>query len=96
MKSSVQSKDSITTYLQEIGRFPLLNHEQEIILGKQVQQMIALQDLKQQLTEQLDRKPTLSEWAEQAEMSVPQLQKDRTRPPSSQPHRKRGRILFRD
>lgn len=76
MKSSVQSKDSITTYLQEIGRFPLLDHGQEIILGKQVQQMVMLQDLKQQLTEQLDREPTLSEWAEQAEMSVSQLQKD--------------------
>lgn len=76
MKSSVQSKDSITLYLQEIGRFPLLDHEQEIMLGKQVQQMAMLQDLKQQLTEQLDREPMLSEWAEQAEMSVSQLQKD--------------------
>lgn len=76
MKSSVQSKDSITLYLQEIGRFPLLDHEQEIMLGKQVQQMVMLQDLKQQLTEQLDREPMLSEWAEQAEMSVSQLQKD--------------------
>lgn len=76
MKSSVQSKDSITTYLQEIGRFPLLDHEQEIIFGKQVQQMITLQELKQQLQEQLEREPTLLEWAEHAEISVSQLQKD--------------------
>ena len=76
MKSSVQSKDSITTYLQEIGRFPLLNHEQEIIFGKQVQRMIALQRLKQQLKEQLEREPTLWESAEQAEIAVSQLQKD--------------------
>lgn len=76
MKSSVQSKDSITTYLQEIGRFALLDHEQEIILGKQVQQMIRLQDLKQSLQAQLEREPTLSEWAEQAAISVSQLQKD--------------------
>ncbi len=76
MKSSVQSKDSITTYLQEIGRFPLLDHEQEIIFGKQVQQMITLQELKQQLQEKLEREPTLSEWAEQAEIPVSQLQKD--------------------
>ncbi|BDM81159.1 RNA polymerase sigma factor, RpoD/SigA family [Acaryochloris marina] len=76
MKSSVQSKDSITAYLQEIGRFPLLNHEQEIIFGKQVQRLIMLQELKQQLHEQLEREPNLSEWADQADIPVSQLQKE--------------------
>ena len=76
MQSSVQSKDSITAYLQEIGRFPLLNHEQEIIYGKQVQRLTALQELNQDLRVQLDREPTLDEWADKAKVSVSQLQKE--------------------
>lgn len=76
MNNSFVSKDSITTYLREISRFPLLNHEQEIIYGKQVQRLTALQDLKQDLQDHLDREPTLEEWAGQAEVSVSQLQKE--------------------
>ena len=32
----------VRTYLHEIGRVPLLTHEQEIVYGKQVQQMMSL------------------------------------------------------
>lgn len=76
MKNSFVSKDSITTYLREISRFPLLNHEQEIIYGKQVQRLIALQDLKQDLQTHLDRDSTFEEWADKAKVSVSQLQKE--------------------
>ncbi|MGR3277580.1 RNA polymerase sigma factor, RpoD/SigA family [Acaryochloris marina NIES-2412] len=76
MNNSSVSKDSITTYLREIGRFPLLNHEEEIIFGKQVQRFMTLQDLKQGLQEHLDRAPTQAEWADKAEISVSQLQKE--------------------
>ena len=38
--------DMVRTYLHEIGRVPLLSHEQEICYGKQVQQMILLQGVK--------------------------------------------------
>ncbi|MGL4619975.1 MAG: sigma-70 factor domain-containing protein, partial [Chroococcidiopsis sp.] len=34
--------DMVRTYLREIGRVPLLTREQEIVYGKQVQQMMAL------------------------------------------------------
>ncbi|MDJ0695892.1 sigma-70 factor domain-containing protein, partial [Mastigocoleus sp. MO_188.B34] len=34
--------DMVRTYLREIGRVPLLNREQEIVFGKQVQQMMKL------------------------------------------------------
>ena len=76
MKTSLVSKDSITTYLREISRFPLLNHEQEIIYGKQVQRLMFLQDHKQGLQEQLEREPSLTEWAQKAQVSVSQLQKE--------------------
>ncbi|WP_299408119.1 RNA polymerase sigma factor, RpoD/SigA family [Acaryochloris sp. IP29b_bin.148] len=76
MKKTSVSQDSITTYLREISRFPLLNHEQEIIYGKQVQRLTALQDLQQELQDHLDRQPTLTEWAEKARLSVGQLKKE--------------------
>jgi RNA polymerase nonessential primary-like sigma factor len=38
------SADLVRAYLHEIGRVPLLTDEQEIILGKQVQQMMRLLD----------------------------------------------------
>ena len=40
LKSS--DTDSVRAYLREIGRVPLLTHEQEILYGKQVQRSIAL------------------------------------------------------
>jgi RNA polymerase nonessential primary-like sigma factor len=50
--------DMVRTYLHEIGRVPMLTHEQEIIYGKQVQQMMALQAEKDQLALKLGEIPT--------------------------------------
>ena len=55
--------DPVRTYLHEIGRVPLLSHEQEICYGKQVQQMMQLQGVKQGLEQTLNRLPTRTEWA---------------------------------
>jgi len=52
----------VRTYLHEIGRVPLLTHEQEIVYGKQVQQMMSLMDAKAALAEKLQREPTTKEW----------------------------------
>ncbi len=57
------SADAVRTYLHEIGRVPLLTHEEEIIFGKQVQAYMALLEQKEGLTESLGREPTLAEWA---------------------------------
>ncbi len=67
--------DSVRTYLREIGRVPLLTHEEEILYGKQVQRLNALQEMNQTLAAELGRKPTLAEWAEAKELSRSELQR---------------------
>lgn len=66
--------DMVRTYLHEIGRVPLLTHEQEIVLGKQVQKLMGLLEKKEALEEELGREPTQQEWAERAEVSVTDLE----------------------
>ncbi|AFY91074.1 RNA polymerase sigma factor, RpoD/SigA family [Chroococcidiopsis thermalis] len=63
VKTAQTDTDLIRIYLREIGRVPLLTHEQEILFGKQVQRSIALQLVKDSLTKQLGREPSLDEWA---------------------------------
>ncbi len=76
MKTAQASTDTVRTYLREIGRVPLLTHEQEILYGKQVQQLVALVAVKNTLTEELGREPSLTEWATAANDIDPlQLQK---------------------
>jgi RNA polymerase nonessential primary-like sigma factor len=58
----------VRTYLHEIGRVPLLTHEQEIVYGKRVQQMMALMDLNGDLAQSLEREPTFAEWATHAHL----------------------------
>ncbi|AIE75497.1 RNA polymerase sigma factor, RpoD/SigA family [Synechocystis sp. CS-94] len=67
--------DMVRSYLHEIGRVPLLTHEQEIILGKQVQQMMALLGQRTALAEKLGRDPSDAEWAEATDSSVAKLQR---------------------
>ncbi|NET53398.1 MAG: RNA polymerase sigma factor, RpoD/SigA family [Merismopedia sp. SIO2A8] len=68
------SQDAIANYLKEIGRVPLLTHEQEVIYGKAVQQSVQLMELKATLAERSGREPSQTEWAEAAEMSPKALQ----------------------
>ena len=41
--------DSVRSYLRDIGRIPLLEHEEEILLGRQVQRLMEIQSLEQEL-----------------------------------------------
>ncbi len=61
--------DMVRTYLREIGRVPLLTREQEIVYGKQVQQMMTLIDAKEALAKKLHREPSLPEWADHVRQS---------------------------
>jgi RNA polymerase nonessential primary-like sigma factor len=67
------SADMVRTYLHEIGKVPLLTHEQEIVYGKQVQKMMTLLEKKEELTKQLGKEPNQTEWAESVEMSEEEL-----------------------
>jgi RNA polymerase nonessential primary-like sigma factor len=75
MKTAQASTDTVRTYLREIGRVPLLTHEQEILFGKQVQQLTILMAVKNTLLEELGREPSLTEWATAADLDPLQLQK---------------------
>ncbi|MBE9226740.1 RNA polymerase sigma factor, RpoD/SigA family [Phormidium sp. LEGE 05292] len=61
--------DMVRTYLREIGRVPLLTREQEIVYGKQVQQMMTLLEAKEALATSLKREPSRKEWADDVQLS---------------------------
>jgi RNA polymerase nonessential primary-like sigma factor len=63
----------VRTYLHEIGRVPLLTHEQEIIYGKQVQKMMTLLEQKEMLAQTLGREPNNDEWLESVSLSQEEL-----------------------
>ena len=71
--------DAVRAYLHEIGRVPLLSHEDEIVLGKQVQQLMALLEIKDGLIEKLpegaDPEEAISkaDWARAADMTESEL-----------------------
>lgn len=72
-KQPMFSGDMVRTYLHEIGRVPLLSHEQEIVYGKQVQKMMALLDMKQELEQKLGRESDEREWSESVGLSEPEI-----------------------
>ena len=73
MKTAQTTTDLVRTYLREIGRVPLLTHEQEIVYGKQVQRSTTLQIVREALIEQLGREPTIEEWCEATQLDRTEL-----------------------
>ena len=67
------SADMVRTYLHEIGRVPLLTHEQEIVYGKQVQKMMSLLSKKEELEHDRGSELSLKEWAEHVQLSEIEL-----------------------
>ncbi len=67
------SADMVRTYLHEIGRVPMLTHEQEIIYGKQVQQMMQLLEIKEKLAKAQGMPVTDAVFAKAADLSEAEL-----------------------
>jgi RNA polymerase nonessential primary-like sigma factor len=68
--------DLVRSYLRDIGRVPLLTHEQEITLGRQVQELMALEEMEQELTMRAGgSKPSAAELAAAAGLSPVLLKK---------------------
>jgi RNA polymerase nonessential primary-like sigma factor len=72
-KTTNYSADMVRAYLHEIGRVPLLTHEQEIVFGKQVQTMMTLLEKKEAEEKKLERQLNLKEWANLVQMSEAEL-----------------------
>ncbi|MEH2281162.1 MAG: RNA polymerase sigma factor, RpoD/SigA family [Nostoc sp.] len=73
MKTAQTATDLVRTYLREIGRVPLLTHEEEIFYGKQVQRSCALHESRESLATELSRQPTLEEWAKATKLEPAEL-----------------------
>ena len=50
MTSPKLSGDNVRAYLRDIGRIPLLEHEEEILLGRKVQRLMTLLEMKQEMS----------------------------------------------
>ena len=64
------SGDSVRAYLRDIGRVPLLEHDEEILLGRQVQRLMELEEMKTEM--ELDNEGL----AEAMELPVKQIKRE--------------------
>ena len=67
--------DLVRSYLRDIGRVPLLTHEQEITLGRQVQDLMDLEALEGELESRDGSSPTRDQLAKAAGLSYVQLKR---------------------
>jgi RNA polymerase nonessential primary-like sigma factor len=70
MSQTKISGDSVRAYLRDIGRIPLLEHDEEILLGRQVQRLMELETIKKEL--ELDNEGL----AEAMDISVKQIKRE--------------------
>jgi RNA polymerase nonessential primary-like sigma factor len=73
MRKTQNSNDLVRSYLKEIGRVPLLSHEEEIVYAKRVQILVNLERIKNDLEEEKQTSLNNIEWAEAASISLEEL-----------------------
>ena len=67
--------DVVSSYLRDIGRVPLLTNDQEITLGRQVQELMLLEQMEAELEIKAGEQPTLEDLSEAAGLSLAQLKR---------------------
>ena len=63
--------DSVRAYLRDIGRIPLLEHDEEILLGRQVQRLMEIK-----ACEELLGNPDKSRLADSLGLTIKELRKE--------------------
>ena len=71
MSQTRMTGDSVRAYLRDIGRIPLLEHDEEILLGRKVQRLMEIKAV-----EGLLGTPTREELAESLQMTTKDLRKE--------------------
>ena len=56
MTQSKPSGDSVRAYLRDIGRIPLLKHDEEILLGRRVQRLMDIESQRTSFEDELGHK----------------------------------------
>ncbi len=74
MKLTKSNPDPVRAYLKEIGRVPLLTHEEEILYAKRVQRLVNLEKLRDEIIEETGQEPTQSQWAKAGKVSKKELE----------------------
>ena len=62
--------DLVRSYLRDIGRVPLLSHEQEITLGRQVQEYMQIERAELEFIELTGDKPSVEELSNKLNLST--------------------------
>ena len=62
--------DLVRSYLRDIGRVPLLSHEQEITLGRQVQEYMEVERAELEIIELTGDKPSIDEISTKLNLST--------------------------
>ena len=67
--------DLVRSYLRDIGRVPLLSHEQEITLGRQVQEYVQVERAELEIIELTGDKPSIEELSNKLNLSTSIIKK---------------------
>ena len=67
--------DLVRSYLRDIGRVPLLSHEQEITLGRQVQEYMEVERTELEIIELTGDKPSIDELSTKLNLSTSIIKK---------------------
>ena len=65
--------DLVRSFSRKIERFPLLTHEQEIILGRQVQELMQVERLELEIVDLTGEKPSLEVISQKLDLTIPQM-----------------------